>query len=167
MKYINIHNYKKKIIAKAIVDNSDYSWLSKFNWCMTANGYVNRKSNIKDKVLKRTSIYLHRSIMKPRKGLEVHHINENKLDNRKRNLKIISSKEHKKQSGYNVKPRGKVPYKGISIQKKTKKGNYYQAYIKINGEYVHLGSSYNLKKLYKEKYIPAHFKKYGKMPSVR
>ena len=67
----------------AIVDAADYEWLSKHNWlAMTSDNttYAFRKQNGK-------VIFMHREIMKPRKGQVVDHINHNGADNCRSNLR--------------------------------------------------------------------------------
>ena len=77
------------------VDSRDYKWLSDFTWYL-GNGYA--YASINGSVLS-----MHSLIMKTPKGMHTHHINEDKLDNRRRNLKVLTVKEHFKS---------RRPYKG-------------------------------------------------------
>jgi hypothetical protein len=100
----------------AIVDNRDFAWLSKYKW--HAGGVVEhiaarRKENWKN-------VYMHRMIMGEPKGLEIDHINHNPLDNRRRNLRIVT---HAGAKGY----------------RKTRQGHY-EAYKKINNHSYNLGT---------------------------
>ncbi len=74
----------------AIVDAADYERLSKYTWFAMdgRNGkfYAGRKKG-------RSIIPMHRDIMKPPRGMVVHHINANGLDNRRCNL-VVCSPEH-------------------------------------------------------------------------
>lgn len=157
MKYINLLNRKKEIVEKAIVDDEDYEWLNKYSWCFS-NGYAIRGYRLKGK--SKTKRMHHDVMGKIPKGKEIDHINRNELDNRKENLRFVTSQENK----LNRTTYGKVPYKGIYIKRKTKKGFYYQAQIGTNGKQNPLGCGYDAKKLYKEKFVPAYIKKYGVPP---
>lgn len=70
-----------------VVDEEDYEELEKFSpWYENDSGYAMKKTRVKGK---NVSIRMHRIIMKAPKGLVVDHINGNKLDNRKSNLRCV------------------------------------------------------------------------------
>jgi len=78
---------------KAIVDDKDYSYLSKHKWCVDKI----RKNLYAIRVEKKKKIYMHREIMKKfftddRKYVD--HINNDGLDNRKINLRICNNNEN-------------------------------------------------------------------------
>ena len=87
---------KKILLSKnneAIVDNEDYEGLMSYKWC-SVNGYAVRGKKIGGKV---KLYFMHREILKPRDNEVVDHINGNKSDNRKANLRryvsyVIASK---------------------------------------------------------------------------
>jgi hypothetical protein len=77
---------------ETIVDDDVYEWASKFNWKLTKGGYVQMSSyNL-----------LHRIIVGSPKGKEVHHINGNKLDNRRENLKLETPSEHQQHHFHRI-----------------------------------------------------------------
>lgn len=95
-----------------------------------------------------TKIGLHRLIMKSPKGLVIHHINRNPLDNRRSNLRIATIQENLRNQ---IRPNNKTGKTGVSIQKYkyTKEGKTihkkaYTAQIKINYKKIHLGFFKNL-----------------------
>jgi len=65
-----------------IVDDDDYEWAASISWSNCGRGYASNSKKGK----------LHRLIMKAQRGEEVDHINGNKLDNRKYNLRITNKK---------------------------------------------------------------------------
>ena len=66
----------------AVVDNEDFEELNKYKWCFDGQ-YAQRREN-------GISIRMHSQMMHPPKGQEVDHINRNKLDNRRSNLRVVS-----------------------------------------------------------------------------
>lgn len=69
------------------IDAEDYEDLSQFKWHITNLGYVRR-------TFKGGGEYLHRRLLMAEKGQEIDHINRNKLDNRKANLRICTRSEN-------------------------------------------------------------------------
>lgn len=77
---------------------------------------------------------MHRFIMDAPKGQQVDHINGNKLDNRKSNLRICSHSENLRNQR---KPKdNKSGFKGVSWHKGAKR---WCAEIRSNGKRHHLG----------------------------
>lgn len=91
MKGINL-KYTDKI---TLVDDADFDFLSKWEWFLSLKGRAVRLELVN---FKTSCIYLHREVLnlKPGDGLIVHHIDLDKLNNTKENLKILSSHEHAK-----------------------------------------------------------------------
>ncbi len=134
-----------------LVDNVLYSKLSKFTWGISDRGYAWRTSR------EHKTIYMHRQIMRAGPSDLVDHINGNKLDNRKVNLRkasnaqnIWNSKSHRSWK--------KIPFKGVTFCRLTDK---YKAEITKNKKRYYLGlharaedaaEAYNkaAKKLFKE-----------------
>jgi hypothetical protein len=75
MKEIQLNNGKA-----AIVDDDDFEWLNQFKWQVYSDGYVRARGNL----------LMHRLIMKSPCGAGTDHINHNKLDNRRCNLRICN-----------------------------------------------------------------------------
>lgn len=79
-----------KLVAKgkeafALVDDEDFDFLSRYKWYLNRfSNCVTRNRNKSDGVGSKT-IYLHRVIMPT--GEQIDHINRNRLDNRKENLR--------------------------------------------------------------------------------
>lgn len=81
----------------AIVDDADYEWLSQWKWCLHASrGYAVR--NVKENGKCKT-ILMHALILGTPKGLETDHSNQNRLDNRRRNLRIATRGENQRNKG--------------------------------------------------------------------
>jgi hypothetical protein len=111
----------------AYVDAADYEWLSQWTWYMCAGGYAGRTE-------KGTLILLHRAIMKPPKGMVVDHIDGNRANNCRFNLRVCTRRENERNKR---KRRGtSSPYKGVYRERKT--GKYYATCI-YQGEHLHRG----------------------------
>ena len=100
----------------ALVDDSDYPWLMRWKWYY-ASGYAVRMRKVSEGP--RKAIKMHAVINKTPPGLFTDHINGNRLDNRKQNLRSVTVKEN----GYNRKPNktGSSKFKGVSYAKAYKK----------------------------------------------
>lgn len=123
---IELFNKKQEKIGETIVDENIYNDLIKYKWCMS-NGYVCGTVN---KIL----VSLHRYIMNYTGEDIVDHINNNTLDNRKCNLRIITPAQNamNKKSSRNSTSK----YIGVSWCKNRKK---WQSYITINNKSIQLG----------------------------
>ena len=72
----------------ALIDDDDFELVNSFGaWYENDSGYAIKKTRAKGKSV---SIRMHRLVMNPPKRLEVDHINGNRLDNRKSNLRCVS-----------------------------------------------------------------------------
>ena len=117
---------------KAIIDNSD-KHLKNFKWQCMADGYARRSFRMNGKMM---IVWLHHAIMGyPLFGV-VDHIDNNKLNNRRKNLRIISAREN--TLNQLRKKAGKLTSKfnGASWHKAS---NSWIAQITIGKRKVHLG----------------------------
>lgn len=128
----------------AVVDDADYEWLSRWKWWFSPGvkikdeGYAARKTTMVNG--KRTTIAMHRQIMGAKPGEQVDHVNGDKLDNRRANLRPAT----RSQNGSNrIKFRGRKEggaytsrFKGVSWNRRY--GKWY-AHIGINRKRFHLG----------------------------
>jgi hypothetical protein len=70
-----------------VVDDEDYSVVSRYKWCIHPKGYASARVNGK-------AMFLHRFIMNPPAWKQIDHINHDKLDNRKSNLRVCTNLEN-------------------------------------------------------------------------
>jgi hypothetical protein len=113
----------------ALVDDDDFENLSKLNWFFSPNGYAYNP--------KHESIYMHRAIMGLKKGQNekfVDHINSEKLDNRKQNLR--HSDKYRNQQNRKIASNNTSGYKGVSFMKS--KGKWWSK-ITVNKQRKFLG----------------------------
>lgn len=127
----------KIIIAngkQVFVDDEDYEYLSEMNWTTTKGGYASM--TLQNNYV-RTSFLMHRLIMKQPTNKQIDHIDGNRLNNQKSNLRLATNAQNqmnrKKGSGcYSI-------YKGVCFMKHWKLKKPWCAYIKFNGKRKHLG----------------------------
>lgn len=113
-----------------IFDLDDYSKIKNYNWRIHPNGYVSGSEW--DGIAK--TILLHRLIMNVPKGYVVDHINHDKLDNRKSNLRICTYQENNRNKRkLNSNTSGVV---GVTYNKKHKK---WYSQIGLNDKTISLG----------------------------
>lgn len=111
---------------EVLVDDEDFELLMKYRWSYS-HGYAKR-GTFRNKIKK--SYYMHREIMGSPGGFDIDHINGNKLDNRKCNLRVVPH-------SVNINNRNTSPVKGFYFSDKNKK---YVSTIKIHGKKITLGS---------------------------
>lgn len=109
---------------KVLVDDEDYQLLSEFSWYAVKGYAVNR--NLK---------FMHRFIMRYPHGYQVDHINGNKLDNRKENLRLCSNRENCRNQGKNGVNKSSK-FKGVSFSKERRK---WVTAIRVDGKRRFLG----------------------------
>lgn len=130
-KKFTIYNKSLGMEGVVIIDDEDYERVISKKWHLQPNGYAYRAQKYKNS-RKCYGIYMHRFIMNAEKGQSVDHINGNRLDNRKENLRFCTySQNHmnrKKSEGRHSK------YKGV-----TKNKNSWQAQIRKDSKSLYLG----------------------------
>jgi hypothetical protein len=113
----------------AIVDDGDFEWLNQWKWFYASPGYAARDvGGRKDK----QRVLMHRLLNKTKEGLVTDHINRDRLDNRKINLRSITNRQNLMNTG--LKKNNKTGYIGVDWYK-----NRWVARIKVMYKGVYLG----------------------------
>lgn len=128
MKSIPVNIPKLKISTRALIDDEDYDKISCRKWLL-AKGYALSTTRGEN----RKVVSMHRLLMRPPDGFVVDHINGNKLDNRKGNLRVCIEEENKRNRP--ASRRNKLGVKGVS-----RRGNSFYASISKGRLRKHLGS---------------------------
>jgi hypothetical protein len=113
----------------ALVDDADYPWLAPWDWRFSSAGYALRTIYPNDQ---RRHFHLHRVLMNAQRGQLVDHINGNRLDNRRANLRLVT----RSQNQWNRRPnaKGSSPYKGVCWHRKG-----WMSRIRVHERRLHLG----------------------------
>src|SRR5687768_11145590 len=72
----------------ATVDDADFDHLNQWKWHFSHYGYARRTTS--SRFGRQKFIFMHREIMQAPDGMDVDHINCNKLDNRRQNLRLCT-----------------------------------------------------------------------------
>jgi len=116
----------------AIVDANDFIRVSQYSWYLHKGGYAARKLKL-NKVSK--TIFLHHFVTETDYKYIVDHINGNRLDNRKQNLRIVTAQQNAFNRSVN-RYKNSSQYKGVFWSKEKK---LWLSLIKIKGKSNHLG----------------------------
>lgn len=115
----------------ALLDDEDYELYSNLKWSYSHGYAVRTDSNNK-------KVYLHRVIMNSPSGLIVDHINRDKLDNQRTNLRICNKSENQINS-----PRNRTnttTFKGVTmVSEKVNAKNRWLAQLVKDYKYIYLG----------------------------
>jgi len=117
----------------ALIDDDDFDDISRFKWRIAGRGYAIRDVSRKDNP-EGIKEYMHRRIISARLGEQVDHINMNKLDNRKRNLRIATASENAAHKG--MQSNNTIGFKGVSYRSSER---IYIAKSEIMGRHIHIG----------------------------
>ena len=116
----------------AIVDDADFEWLNQYKWCLSYWGYaVSRTSK---KLGKQKTIFMHRLILGVPKGMDTDHVNGNRLDNRRANIRACSRTQNNRNKP--VQKNNLTKFKGVCFRPEK---NRWRALIMANRKRVELG----------------------------
>lgn len=137
MKKIDIST-KRNPSMFALVSNEDFNILNESKWRLNkSSGYVIKGSGT-------DRVFMHRIVNSTPDGLDTDHINRNKLDNTRKNLRTVTKMINGRNRGENK--NNTSGYKGISWDKKSKK---WAVYLWKNYKKIHLGRFINLSEAYR------------------
>lgn len=113
----------------ALVDDEDYEFLIRWPWRYQSKGYAVGSMGVAS-----AAFLMHRVILKAQKGQQIDHINHDKLDNRKQNLRFCNNG----QNHMNIKKYANKTskYKGVWWNRERGK---WQTDIKLNKKKRYVG----------------------------
>lgn len=122
----------------ALVDDADYDRLMAMGkWHYTAQGYAARSYGYKRESDGRRSnktILMHRMVSNASEGMDTDHIDNDKLNNQRNNLRVCTRSENKQNCGKRC--NNTSGYKGVSWSKSKKR---WQVFIWIKYKQINLG----------------------------
>jgi hypothetical protein len=125
-------------VAETVVDAADGAWLSRWTWRLDSEGYASRNESSPTGSRK---IRMHREILglAYRDGVKTDHRNRNKLDNRRRNLRICTQASNVQNLTPRTSHRGKPTtsrFRGVAWHPGAQK---WMAYGAVGGKQHYLG----------------------------
>ena len=162
MKKIQLGGHQKngKIKGYAIIDDEDFERINKYNWIISSNGYAVHYKSKNRKYL--GIIRMHRIILDTPRDKFIDHINGNKLDNRKQNLRFATNSQN--QANAKIRSTNKSGFRGVSFHNWSGK---WIVGIKVMGKSINLGYFSNPKeaamafddaaKIYQGKFAKTNF----------
>ena len=123
---IILRNKELKIVGEALISSDMFYLVKDFKWHLSNYGYARTGGGSKNNRL------MHKLLFKTPEGLDIDHINGNRLDNRKENIRFCTRSQNNMNSKLKWK-HTKSNMKGVCFDKKR---NIYRAYIKINGKQI-------------------------------
>ena len=127
---IILYNKNQDEVGRALIDIEDVEKVKNYKWYKNCRGYVSCGTPKK---------LLHRLIMDAPKGKSVDHINHDRLDNRKCNLRICTSSQN--SMNRRKLDRNTSGHVGVCYKPKI---NKWQADITVNRKPIHLGYYKNI-----------------------
>lgn len=112
----------------ALVDDCDYDNLRRWHW-RYADGYALRDVWIDGQ---RKRVWMHRQVMNAKAGQLVDHIDTDRLNNTRANLRFVTGSQNQWNRQKNT--QGSSPYKGVSYHRKG-----WHVRIRVYGKRIHLG----------------------------
>lgn len=138
MSEIPIRNRAGETIAHVLVDEADLEWAMRYRWSLGTHGYAYRGTSQRrdGKLLWQRTYLMHRELLGLRHGdpRESDHINLNKLDNRRSNLRIATSAQNKQNRGPARGSRSGL--RGVSFHEGADR---WRAVVELDGKRHHLG----------------------------
>lgn len=144
-------------IYQFIIDDEDVERILEYKWFYHhRSGYATTNPEIKNGQIVRKAMYLHRFIagVPFDTDIQVDHINRDKLDCQKHNLRICNRTQN--CANKEIPITNTSGYKGVSLNKtKTK----WRSYIKVNQKQIHLGEYFTAEEAAKvyDKAAKKHF----------
>jgi len=114
----------------ALVDDEDVLKVKNYYWSY----HIGYARDVKKNIL------MHRLIMNCKPEEKIDHINRNRLDNRKENLRICSQADNVRNHPAKLTSKRTSKYKGVCFQNKPRLKNKWIAQITFNYKTEHIGS---------------------------
>lgn len=117
--------------ASTLIDDEDVEFVTRWRWKLHPQGYACRSTWVDGRYV---TLMLHRVIAKTPPHLQTDHINRDRLDNRRSNLRNVTGSTNTMNQG--LSPRNTSGFRGVTWDKSRQK---WQAKTKHLGKWIYLG----------------------------
>jgi hypothetical protein len=131
MKQIPLRARDGRIRTYALVDDTDFEWLSQWMWRLHNRGYVRRRDGNRYMLMHRQILGLGHN--DPRQG---DHIDRNKRNNQRSNLRIATRGDADNNQNRGLQINNTSGYRGVSWDNQSQK---WRAQGRDNGKKIYLG----------------------------
>jgi HNH endonuclease len=129
---IPLRNRAGELVAEALVDAEDFESVNAHRWCRNSEGYAVRTQRDDGKA---RGIKMHREILGVTNSrIHADHINRNRLDNRRANLRAVTSAQNRQNVP--ARRKGSSRFRGVSWERVEGR---WQAIIGLHGRMYNLG----------------------------
>jgi hypothetical protein len=90
-----LHDQTGAVVAHTTVDGIDSLWLNQWRWSLNPNGYAYRTESGRTFLLARLLM----GVLDAGSMFQVDHINRNRLDNRRQNLRVVTAEINNANKG--------------------------------------------------------------------
>jgi len=131
---------------KTEVDIEDFEYLNQWKWQYGANGYAVRDEYLGkiDGKYKHQTVLMHRVLLNAPSGVDVDHVNRDKLDNRRTNLRLATRSQNRANIGRVKRPNSDLPL-GVTYNPSVRSRQPYMARVTHQGKSYFLGNFYSVK----------------------
>ena len=133
--------HSNSVCDYAVISKTDLDEVSQIYWRKTEYGYARGKNPTTKK-----DVLLHKFITKTSRSTVIDHINRNKLDCRRENMRVADNQIN--SLNRNTPNNSTTGFKGVSVDRKTGK---FKAYIKIDRKQINLGLFDSVELAYQER----------------
>lgn len=113
-----------------VVDDSDYEWLNQWKWYYH-HGYAQRSEKVNGHG---TTVLMSREIMDAPAGMEADHWDNDTLNNRRKNLRVVTHAENGRNRRLD-----RDSISGLKGVRQDQRSGKWNAHIQADGEQIHLG----------------------------
>ena len=133
-------------------DKEDIELIKSRSWIITTSGYPSGRPHLNNVYL------LHLMLMKPPEGYEVDHIDGDRANCKRSNLRITS---HQTNAFARKMPTGASGVRGVRLRKNNK----FEVKIVFKGKHIHLGTFLTLEAA-RNAYLKAALQYFGEIPRM-
>lgn len=130
---------------EAEVDAADFEYLSQWKWQYGGDGYAVRDEYLGkvDGKYKHRTVLMHRVLINAPPSLDVDHINRDKLDNRRSNLRLATRSQNRANVGDRKRMNSELPM-GVTYNPSPRSKQPYMARVCCKGRSYFLGNFYTV-----------------------